>query len=233
MSREKDDYVPETYYIPPNYVDSSGVFGGMFKLRNAIEACVLGLIIGAIVFNATGDMLTVGMFVALDYVWDKTKEDRTKQKAVFIDETWKLIGASSSSLAAEFVLEIFKVIRGYGGAAYTATQDIFDFFALEDGKYGKGIINNCGTKVVLGLEDDEAGRVQDILNLSESERHAITTFQRGEALISTGKNKVTVSIRASELEKELITTDRRELIAIVERKREQKLMQTFINNLEL
>ena len=24
----------------------------------------------------TGDLLTVGMFVALDYVWDKTKEDR-------------------------------------------------------------------------------------------------------------------------------------------------------------
>lgn len=25
----------------------------------------------------TGDLLTVGMFVALDYVWDKAKEDRT------------------------------------------------------------------------------------------------------------------------------------------------------------
>lgn len=28
----------------------------------------------------TGDLLTVGMFVALDYVWDKAKEDRTAEK---------------------------------------------------------------------------------------------------------------------------------------------------------
>ena len=36
----------------------------------------------------TGDLLTVGMFVALDFVWDKAKEDRTKEKAIFIDEIW-------------------------------------------------------------------------------------------------------------------------------------------------
>lgn len=28
----------------------------------------------------TGDLLTVGMFVALDFVWDKAKEDRTVEK---------------------------------------------------------------------------------------------------------------------------------------------------------
>ncbi len=85
----------------------------------------------------TGDLLTVGMFVALDYVWDKAKENRTEEKAIYIDECWQLIGANSNRLAAEFVLEIFKIIRGYGGSAICATQDINDFFALEDGKYGK------------------------------------------------------------------------------------------------
>ena len=77
----------------------------------------------------TGDLLVVGMFVALDYVWDKAKEDRTKEKAIFIDEIWQLIGASSNTMAAEFCLEIFKIIRGYGGAAIAATQDLTDFFA--------------------------------------------------------------------------------------------------------
>lgn len=47
----------------------------------------------------TGDLLTVGMFVALDYVWDKAKEDRTVEKSIFIDETWQLIGDSSNRLA--------------------------------------------------------------------------------------------------------------------------------------
>ena len=159
----------------------------------------------------TGDLLTVGMFAVLDFVWDKTKENRTEEKAIFIDECWQLIGASSNRLAAEFVLEIFKIIRGYGGSAICATQDLNDFFALEDGKYGKGIVNNAKTKILLNLEEEEARRVQSILHLSEAEVMEITHFERGSGLISTNNNNVTVEIKCSQVEKELITTDRREL----------------------
>ena len=165
----------------------------------------------------TGDLLTVGMFVALDYVWDKAKENRTEEKAIFIDECWQLIGANSNRLAAEFVLEIFKIIRGYGGSAICATQDINDFFALEDGKYGKGIINNAKTKILLNLEDEEARRVQALLHLSEAEVMEITHFERGNGLISTNNNNVTVEVKCSQMEKELITTDRRELQEILDR----------------
>ena len=165
----------------------------------------------------TGDLLTVGMFVALDFVWDKAKEDRTVEKAIFIDECWQLIGASSNRLVAEFVLEIFKIIRGYGGSAICATQDLNDFFALEDGKYGKGIINNAKTKILLNLEDEEAQRVQTILHLSEAEVMEITHFERGSGLISTNNNNVTVEIKCSQMEKELITTDRRELQELLNR----------------
>ena len=165
----------------------------------------------------TGDLLTVGMFVALDYVWDKAKENRTEEKAIFIDECWQLIGANSNRLAAEFVLEIFKIIRGYGGSAICATQDINDFFALEDGKYGKGIINNAKTKILLNLEEEEARRVQSLLHLSEAEVMEITHFERGSGLISTNNNNVTVEIKCSQLEKELITTDRRELQELLAR----------------
>lgn len=167
----------------------------------------------------SGDLLPVGMFVALDYVWDKAKENRTKEKTIFIDECWALIGGSGNRLAAEYVLEIAKIIRGYGGSAVFATQDLNDFFALEDGKYGKGIINNCKTKVVLNLEDEEAERVQSILHLSEAEVMEITHFERGNGLISTNNNNITVEFKCSDLEKSLITTDRRELQELVEQKR--------------
>ena len=46
----------------------------------------------------------------------------------------------------------------------------------------------------------------------------ITHFQRGSGLISTNNNNVTVEFRCSELEKELITTDREELGKILQRK---------------
>lgn len=164
----------------------------------------------------TGDLLTVGMFVALDFVWDKAKEDRTKEKAIFLDEVWQLIGSSSNSMAAEFVLEIFKIIRGYGGSAVCATQDLSDFFSLDGGKYGKGIINNAKTKIILNLEDDEAMRVQDALKLTDAEIANIIRFERGNGLISTNSNHITVEFKASDLEKQLITTDRYELSQIVQ-----------------
>ena len=162
-----------------------------------------------------GKLLPVGMFIALDYVWDQIKADRTKRKAIFIDEIWQLIGASSTRMAAEFCLEIFKVIRGFGGAAVAATQDLSDFFGLEDGKYGRAIINNSKNKIILNLETDEARTVQETLKLTRIETRAITQFERGEALICSNSNKVPVVIKASQTELEMITTDRAELEALL------------------
>lgn len=173
----------------------------------------------------TGELLPVGMFVALDYVWDKAKEDRTKEKAIFIDEAWELIGDDDTSnpnnakeLAGEWVQEIFKIIRGYGGAAVAATQDIGD---LDRSRFGKGILNVAKTKIILNLEDDEARRVQSILHLSDAEIMSITRFERGQGLISTNSNHITVSFKASPLEKQLITTDRMELNQILQEKMAQ------------
>lgn len=170
----------------------------------------------------TGELLPVGMFVALDYVWDKAKEDRTKEKAIFIDEAWELIGDddtnnpnNTKALAGEWVQEIFKIIRGYGGAAIAATQDIGD---LDRSRFGKGILNVAKTKIILNLENDEAQRVQHILHLSDAEIMSITRFERGQGLISTNSNHITVSFKASPLEKQLITTDRMELNQILKEK---------------
>ena len=167
-----------------------------------------------------GKLLPVGMMIALDYVWDNIKADRTKKKAIMIDEIWQLIGASSNKMAAEFCLEIFKVIRGYGGAAIAATQDLSDFFSLDDGKYGRAIINNSKNKIILNLEQDEAQYVREVLKLTKTEVRSITQFERGEALIHSNNNKVPVVIKASAQEKEMITTDRAELEAIL-RKRQK------------
>lgn len=170
-----------------------------------------------------GKLLPVGMFIGLDYVWDQVKSDRTKRKAIYIDEIWQLIGASSNRQAGEFCQEIFKIARGYGAAAIAASQDLSDFFSLEDGRYGRAIINNSKTKIILNLEPDEAEYVRETLKLTRTEIRSITQFERGEALISSNNNKVPVLVRASKVEQQLITTDRAELAAILkERQQTQK-----------
>ena len=92
---------------------------------------------------------------------------------------------------------------------------------MDEGRFGKGIINNSKTKIILNLEDDEAMRVQDTLHLSDAEIMEIIHFERGNGLISTNNNNIMVEFKASPLEKDLITTDRRELRNIVNRLRQQ------------
>ena len=170
-----------------------------------------------------GKLLPVGMMIALDYIWDNIKSDRMKRKAILIDEIWQLVGASSNRLAAEFCLTIFKTIRGFGGAAISATQDLSDFFGLEDGRYGRAIINNSQNKIILSLEPDEAKYVQDVLKLSKTETRSITKFERGEALVCSNNNKVPVKVKASKLEQEMITTDRSELEEILKQRKQKSV----------
>ena len=159
----------------------------------------------------TEHLKPLGMFMALDYVWDKAKESRIRKKVIFLDELWTLIGAGSNRMAADYVLEIFKVIRGYGGAAIAATQDIGDFFSLDDGKYGKGVINNSRMKFILQLEEDEAFAVQKYMSLSDEETMQIIRNRRGEALLCANRNKVCIEVKASPAMYSLLTTKRSDL----------------------
>lgn len=163
------------------------------------------------VSTLSDEMLPIGMFIALDYVWDKARENCIKKKCIFIDETWKLIGTNSSRLAANFVLDIFKTIRGYGGSAICATQDINDFFALDDGAYGIGITNNAKTKILMGTVAKEAETLAKVMDLTDSEKNDIKKLKRGTCLLAANSNHVFVKVKATEGEHRLITTDRTDL----------------------
>lgn len=164
-----------------------------------------------IVFSLEGlkdtPILPAAMFLVLDFIWAKVKEDITQQKLVEIDEGWQLIGAGANQNAAKFVQRLFKVIRGYAGAALLATQDIGDLFALDDGKFGEAILSCSQTKIIMNLEEKEAKKVKQYLNLSSREVTDITRYERGEALVCIGGNHVPINILASQAETDLITTD--------------------------
>lgn len=188
-----------------------------FNQRTNVELDNLYTVID--ISKLSGNLLLAGMFIAIDFVYSKAKEDRTKKKAIFIDELWELIGVKSNLKAASYIVEIFKIIRGYGGAAICATQDLNDFFALDDGRFGKGIINNCKTKIVLNMEQEEAKAVQKLLNLSKEEYKKILNFARGHGLLCTNGNTLSIDFKSSEREKALITTDRAELEKLLHEKR--------------
>lgn len=156
--------------------------------------------------DLSDELQPVGMFVALEYIWDKVREDKTKKKIVAIDEAWELISTNES--AALFVKKIYKLIRGYGGAALTATQNIADFFALKNGVYGEAIINNSRIKLLLKLESKEVDKIKNIFDLSDEEASNIKTFERGQMLVKSNSNTFTINYTASPYEILLTTTDR-------------------------
>lgn len=157
--------------------------------------------------NLKGRLLPAGMFVALDFILGRIKEDVTERKMVFIDEGWQLIGSGANEKAAEYVKTLFKLIRGYNGGACIATQDINDFFSLNDGEYGNAILSNSEIKMLLKLKPKEAEFVRNQLSLTQEEIRNIKNFKRGQCLICAGANHIPVNITGSEYETDLITTD--------------------------
>ena len=163
-----------------------------------------------------GKYIPAGMFVALDFIMGRIKEDVLERKMVFIDEGWQLIGGGSNEKAAEYVNQIFKTIRGYNGGACIATQDIKDFFSLQNGKYGNAILSNSKIKILLQLEANEAEFVKEELKLTRAEIRDIRNFKRGYCLICANSNHVPVNVIGSDYATKLITTDPQLVRKVVE-----------------
>ena len=162
-----------------------------------------------IVLDTSGmpdDLLLPGIFWATDIANDLIMDAGSDLSALIADELWSLVGANSNPLAAGFVQEMVKTIRGLGGIAITSTQGMQDLFGLDGGKYGKGILDSSRIKLVMQMEEQEARLIQNVLNLSEDEVRQITRFRRGEGLLCIGYNHVPVQFHATEKEYDAITT---------------------------
>ena len=153
-----------------------------------------------------GDLLLPGIFWATDVANDLITDAGNELSALIADELWSLVGANSNPLAAGFVQEMVKTIRGLGGIAVTSTQGMQDLFGLDGGKYGKGILDSSRIKLVMQMEEQEARLIQNVLNLSEDEVRQITRFRRGEGLLCIGYNHVPIAFHATEREYNAITT---------------------------
>ncbi len=163
--------------------------------------------------DLTEEMRPIGIFIALDYIWDKIREDKTVRKVVALDEVWSLLRGGASDRTGGFLMEIIKTIRAFGGAALMASQDLRDFFAFNDGEYGKAIVSGSRTKYIMKLDENEADFVADTLHLTKSESDQIRRFSRGEGLLIAHKDHVIVDFMATPTEFRLCDTSRESLAA--------------------
>lgn len=148
-----------------------------------------------------GENLKYGLFIFLDFFWNKIKEDRKVQKIIYIDEIWKLIGAAASRETAEYIYKLFKTIRKFNASAVAITQDISDLFSIDDGKFGSTILNNSAFKTIFSLNDENINKINEFLYLSDYEKILIRSLKKGECFIQAEKDKLVIEIIADKKEK--------------------------------
>ncbi len=165
-------------------------------------------LIVADIYDLGEENLKYGMYLFTDIFWDKIKENRNEKKAIYLDEIWRLIGVTSNKNVASFIYKIFKTIRKYSGSSVAITQDISDIFSLENGIYGKSILNNSSIKTFFALEEENIKILSEYSNLSEKEKVEIKSLKRGECLMFVGENHILTKIEFSKAEKEIIEGDK-------------------------
>ena len=180
------------------------VKGSLKFFNNYTNVNLNNSLIVADIYELGEDNLKYGMFIFIELFWNKIKKDRNKSKAIYMDEIWRLIGVTSNKEVASFIYKIFKTIRKYGGSAVAITQDISDLFSLEDGTYGKSILNNSEIKTFFALEEENIKVLEKYTNLSEKEKIEIKSLKRGECLMFIGAEHILTKIESANFEKEII-----------------------------
>jgi len=186
------------------------VKGSMKFFNNYTNIELNNELIIADVYDLGEENLKYGMYIFIDCFWDKVKENRNEKKAVYLDEIWRLIGVTSNKDVASFIYKIFKTIRKYGGSSVAITQDISDIFSLENGIYGKSILNNSSIKTFFSLEEENIKILSEYTNLSEKEKVEIKSLKRGECLMFVGENHILTKIECSKGEKEILEGEKNE-----------------------
>lgn len=178
--------------------------GSLSFFNNYTNIRLENKLIIADIYELGEENIKYGMYIWIELFWDKIKKDRKINKAIYMDEIWRLIGVTSNRDVASFIYKIFKTIRKYGGSSVAITQDISDLFSLDDGVFGKSILNNSSIKCFFSLEEENILTLERYTKISEKEKIEIKSLKKGENLMFVGENHILVKVESSEEEKRII-----------------------------
>ena len=123
-----EDLKKYTYMLIP-FVKGSLIFFNHHTTFNTDSSLMIANI------NELGeDNYKYGMCLFATFFWNKLKQNKNKNKLIYIDEIWRIIGGTSTPVTAQFIYKIFKTIRKLNGGAISITQDVSDMLSLENRK---------------------------------------------------------------------------------------------------
>jgi type IV secretory pathway VirB4 component len=129
---------------------------------------------------------TLGLLIVLDYIWKKILERGSMGKNTwfYVDEAHLLFRNDNS---AEFMRDLYKRARKFGGINTSITQNIEDLMTNE---IARTMISNSNFVVMLRQSTSDKMMLAELLNIPDSLLTFITESPKGQGLIYTGEKSI-------------------------------------------
>ena len=152
------------------------------------------------------DLKAAAMYIITRYIWNNVRK-KLKKRLLVVDEAWIMMQSDDT---AAFLFGMVKRGRKYYLGVGTITQDVSDFLRS---KYGRPILNNASLILLLRQSATSIDLIQEIFNLTDSEKYLLLEAGLGEGLFIAGLKRVAIKIIASLTEDKIITSDPSQLLA--------------------
>jgi hypothetical protein len=149
------------------------------------------------------------MFLILDYVYMKMKQDK-QRKLLVIDEAWSLLQHGEE---ASYIFEIVKTCRKYNMGLLLITQDVSD---LVNSKAGTAVLANSSYSLLLRQKPAVIDSVVKKFHLSQMEKEYLLTATQGKGILILDNEHQELEVVASPEEYKIITTNPNETIQEIE-----------------
>lgn len=152
------------------------------------------------------DDLPMGLFMVMDYVWSRVKENRFEKSMIFVDEFWRMI---TNNFTADYFVNIARTVRGYNSSLTVATQSIQDVMSVGgvDTSFVSNMLAFFSTRFVMKQMANDIPLIEKELNLDPALAEELPTFPRGTTYMMSGNTVTKMRFEASETEDYLINTD--------------------------
>jgi len=185
------------------YID--GVYSGIFNGQTNWD---LDAAVNVLDIHELDDTIRKPLMdLLLKDLWEEVKKDRNENVGLIADELW-ILADERNPQAMQFMHDMAKRIRKYGGFLTVATQNVADF--LSAGKYGTAIINACQIKTLMRLSENDVKELskQEFMHLSKGEQEILSGDKpQGYCLHVVKKKRIEMRTVATPNEQEHLNLD--------------------------
>ena len=125
---------------------------------------------------------TMGMLIVLDAIWNRITENRAvgKRTWIYMDEIYLLF---TNEYSANFLFELYKRARKWGGVPTGITQNVEDLLKSE---LARRMLSNSDFLLMLNQASSDRIELAHLLNISDTQLGYVTNSGPGEGLLFSG-----------------------------------------------